>query len=1037
VGSGLRAALGAGLAAAVCCLGAGPAAAAITQVDCTSDGDNGAGAALRSAITSATPGDTLLISGTCSELAIDHGDGLTVYSITKNLTLEGAPGADAVLQPSEQGTGGKRLGRVLEVSSGATVTLENVYVHLANTDSTSSLHPGLAGEGGGLYVAAGASATVADDLFTSNDATNGGSGSCGGGQAPVGLGGGIYNGGTLTVTNSYLFGNSATGSCSAGGAGIYNASGATATVSQSNIDSNTIPSCVGDGGGIYNAGQLTLTGDNVSRSCANQGGGIYNGGTLSAENLTVYGNSAQSDPGGSCGPGAAYGGGIDNAPTGTLTLITSTIDANKLTFDDTGCMQTIDAGAYGGGFYNGGTATVDGSVIAQDTLTNTGGQLDPDCDSAGGAAFTDGGYNLIGNGQGCASLFTATGDQVGTQSIPVDPRLGLFGGPNGTGLDYYGAPSGGGGPAVGPALDSNHGELFTNGGKRYTTFAMQPMAASPARDAIPPATCASFLGANPIDQRGVSRPQGTGCEIGAVELAAGPTASDISYNVQENAPLTIDSSRGVLTTDTTPTHGQLLVEGAYDTTGQSVFTNQKNVQVNLMSDGSFTYTPPPGFIGEDTFNYKAIDASTGLDSNTVTVMLDVLNGTLTTTSLTSVPPNPVTGQIVTYTARVSPVPDGGVVSFTDGRGAIPQCNAVQVDTTTGVATCQATYTSIGTHPILASYEGDTRYLGSTSAPLSETINQGGTATALTSSANPSTAGAQVTYTATITPAPDGGSVTFTDNGTTITGCGSERVDAATGLATCQAAYGGPGSHAIVAIYSGDTSFLGSTSPTLAEIVNAPGQTGPNGTKTSLSTSANPSVTGQQLTYTAKVSPIPDGGTVAFLDGGDTIPGCGAAPIAAASGQATCSVSYATPGSHPIQAAYAGDANLTGSQSAGVEEFVNLSLSLIGSPSGRIGAVTLKLACASASRGCEGTIALSATTHGRTTSVGGRVVAIGAGVTVAVTVPLNGAGRRLLAKPGRLAVGYSVSDHAANAIASGRVTVTKPKKRRRHPISKRR
>jgi hypothetical protein len=64
----------------------------------------------------------------------------------------------------------------------------------------------------------------------------------------------------------------------------------------------------------------------------------------------------------------------------------------------------------------------------------------------------------------------------------------------------------------------------------------------------------------------------------------------------------------------------------------------------------------------------------------------------------------------------------------------------------------------------------------------------------------------------LSSAPDGGTVAFTDNSTTITGCGSQPVDAATGKATCQVTYAGAGSHAIVATYSGDTSFQGSFSP---------------------------------------------------------------------------------------------------------------------------------------------------------------------------------------------------------------------------------
>ena len=88
-------------------------------------------------------------------------------------------------------------------------------------------------------------------------------------------GGGIYNSGTLTITNSTLSGNTADR-----GGGIYNNTGSTLHVTNSSILNNTTHN---DGGGIYNLdGTLTLTdttiSDNVSANFG--GGGIANSGTL-------------------------------------------------------------------------------------------------------------------------------------------------------------------------------------------------------------------------------------------------------------------------------------------------------------------------------------------------------------------------------------------------------------------------------------------------------------------------------------------------------------------------------------------------------------------------------------------------------------------------------------------------------------------------------------------------------------------------------------------------------------------------------------
>jgi hypothetical protein len=58
--------------------------------------------------------------------------------------------------------------------------------------------------------------------------------------------------------------------------------------------------------------------------------------------------------------------------------------------------------------------------------------------------------------------------------------------------------------------DPSLGALADNGGPTQT---MLPLVGSPLLNAIPPASCVVD-----VDQRGVTRPQGTGCDIGAVEV---------------------------------------------------------------------------------------------------------------------------------------------------------------------------------------------------------------------------------------------------------------------------------------------------------------------------------------------------------------------------------------------------------------------------------------------------------------------------------------------------------------------------------------
>jgi VCBS repeat-containing protein len=93
-----------------------------------------------------------------------------------------------------------------------------------------------------------------------------------------------------------------------------------------------------------------------------------------------------------------------------------------------------------------------------------------------------------------------------------------------------------------------------------------------------------------------------------------PVASnDGPYGTPFNTPITI-SAPGVLGNDTDPNGDALtavLVSGPAHGT------------LTLSADGSFTYTPAPGYTGSDSFTYKANDGT--LDSNVATVSLTVSN----------------------------------------------------------------------------------------------------------------------------------------------------------------------------------------------------------------------------------------------------------------------------------------------------------------------------------------------------------------------------------------------------------------------------
>jgi Big-like domain-containing protein len=231
-----------------------------------------------------------------------------------------------------------------------------------------------------------------------------------------------------------------------------------------------------------------------------------------------------------------------------------------------------------------------------------------------------------------------------------------------------------------------------------------------------------------------------------------------------------------------------------------------------------------------------------------------------------------------------------------------------------VATITVAFGHAGSHVIIATYSGNANFGGSISAALTEVVNPiAATTTTLISSLNPSLVGQAVTFTATVasttlgTPA---GIVTFTNNGTPM---GSATLNAS-GVATITVAFGHAGSHVIIATYTGNASFTGSSAK-LTQTVN------PAVTTTVLASSVSPSLVGQSVTFTATVTDTTTAtpsGTVNFTNNGVVM---GSATLNG-SGVATFTVAFGHTGSHLIIATYAGTADFGGSTSAALTQTVN-------------------------------------------------------------------------------------------------------------------
>jgi CSLREA domain-containing protein len=421
------------------------------------------------------PGDTypLTIAGS-GEDAAATGD----LDITDDVTIvgEGAPSINA-----------NALDRIFEVFSPAVVRMETLIlingeeqlggavhnrsqltlVGLSIHDNVAVVPPGGSGlsSGGGIFNGAGTLTLLGTQVF--------------GNEGDVG--GGIHNFATATLeaTDLVLVGNSAT----VHGGGLWNNFASNAVLDNVEVRLN---SAVGSGAGIYNDGHLEINLATFEENTdASLGGGLFNAVDGEAFLFDAWFTNNSADQGGAVHnlgllhlyrssltvntAFGGFGGGAYNDSSGALLLRNVTVSGNM-----------ADPATRGGaGLYNyGGEVRVEFVTLAYnspDGILNDGGGL-VDMRSSVLASHALGnclgvgsaGYNLE-DGTSCA--LTESSDLSG-----ISPLL---------------AP------------------LAMNGGTNLS-HALNP--GSPAIDSGTPDLCTAE------DQRGIPRPQGAGCDRGALEM---------------------------------------------------------------------------------------------------------------------------------------------------------------------------------------------------------------------------------------------------------------------------------------------------------------------------------------------------------------------------------------------------------------------------------------------------------------------------------------------------------------------------------------
>jgi CSLREA domain-containing protein len=285
----------------------------------------------------------------------------------------------------------------------------------------------------------------------------------------------IASSGNLTVNNLTISGAD---SASSTGGGMYNLG--TVVINGSTFSNNKAIF----GSAINNLGVLTITGSLFTNNSISQAGTILSTGVLTVDKTTFSNNSANNGAG-------IYAGGM-------TTITNSTFVGNLATTNDGGAI-----------FANGGTMSITNSTFSGNTAAGTGGGLVTSAGTPPTVKINN--STFFGNK---AAIGGGVRVWLGSATLQNTIVANSLAGGNcsrtaSAGHNLSSDATCGGGP--GDILKTNPklGPLADNGGPTQT-LALLP--GSPAVDRGNNATCAT------TDQRGVPRPVGPACDIGAYEL---------------------------------------------------------------------------------------------------------------------------------------------------------------------------------------------------------------------------------------------------------------------------------------------------------------------------------------------------------------------------------------------------------------------------------------------------------------------------------------------------------------------------------------
>lgn len=374
------------------------------------------------------------------------------------------------------------------------------------------------------------------------------------------------------------------------------------------------------------------------------------------------------------------------------------------------------------------------------------------------------------------------------------------------------------------------------------------------------------------------------------------------------------------TSGTTPTGTVTFTDTTYAVVNSTLQTTTTTLASNvpLDSNGNATFTS-----SSLTADNHFITVQYSGDSNFSpgsSSLVQVIHSGASSTTLASTPNPSANGQSVTFTATAAAVPPAtgtptGQVTFQQGNTVLAQAPL----NSSGQVSFSTSALPVGSDTITATYASDPVFAASSGSTV-QVVQAGATPTTTTVSSlpNPSVFGQSVTFTAAVTSTGGVpvGTVTFTEGSTVL--ASNVAVDGS-GHAAFSTSALAVGSNTITASFTGGTGWGNSSGSDSAspQVVNK------DATTTTISSSANPSVFSQAVTFTAAVTANSPGsgvptGTVTFKNGSTTL---GTSTLDG-TGHATLTTSTLTVGSHSITASYNGDSNFNTSASSALSQTVN-------------------------------------------------------------------------------------------------------------------